>query len=247
MSLLLRNLFSIPKRLLETVLRAQGRRVTRSPLKKYLTDFHVDCLLDVGANVGQFASEARAVGYSGRIESFEPLSAAFAVLEKKSCRDAFWNIHRYALGERRDVLSINVSGNLPSSSFLDINEEFMNGTLDLGTVAQEQVDVRTLDEVFEEIVHDAGSVYLKLDTQGFEKYVIEGARACIQRVAIVQMELSLTQTYGGEALIEEMVSVMRGLGFQPWWILDGFKDASTLQLFQADVFFVNQDAAGSVS
>ena len=56
-------------------------------LLKALNRFDVDLVLDVGANVGQFASELRLVGYKGSFVSFEPLSVAHKTLSEVAGRD----------------------------------------------------------------------------------------------------------------------------------------------------------------
>ena len=45
-----------------------------------LGELRVDCVLDVGANVGQFGDMLRTIGYMGTIVSFEPVDATFRTL-----------------------------------------------------------------------------------------------------------------------------------------------------------------------
>ena len=52
-----------------------------------LARHEVDCVLDVGANVGQYANAIRKNGYQGRIVSFEPLSDAHAKLTARAAGD----------------------------------------------------------------------------------------------------------------------------------------------------------------
>src|SRR4051794_33214847 len=59
-----------------------------------LRRYDIDHVIDIGANVGQFGSSLRAVGYKGSIYSFEPVPEACAELEKRASRDARWHTER---------------------------------------------------------------------------------------------------------------------------------------------------------
>ena len=219
----------------------RGRRITRIPMMDYIRQFEVDCMLDVGANTGQFATEARRLGYQGRIESFEPIPSVFETLQQAAANDSAWNTHSYAMGAENCTREINISGNLVSSSFLPVSPDFNPESTGVQAVDSAMVEIRKLDDVFESLHQGARNVYLKIDTQGFEKDVIEGAVGSLPKIQFVQMELSLIANYDGESLIEKMMHEMRELRFDPWWIMDGYRDPKTLQLYQADVFFKRRD------
>ncbi|MEQ1826448.1 MAG: FkbM family methyltransferase, partial [Pirellula sp.] len=129
----------------------RGRYISRFPIVKYLNDFGIQCVLDVGANTGQFAQEIRWLGYSGRIESFEPIPSVFEKLRESANGDSQWGVHPFALGDRRETKQINVSANTPSSSFLELDSNVANAPVDLSTVGSVDVEIRTLDEVFETV------------------------------------------------------------------------------------------------
>ena len=77
-------------------------------------------VIDVGANMGQFAIELRNAGYSGQIISFEPLIEYYKHLI--SIADDMWHIENCALGNSNTTETINVSHKTVFSSILNTNE-----------------------------------------------------------------------------------------------------------------------------
>ena len=67
-------------------------------LSKVLQSLRTDCVLDVGANAGQFALQLRSLGYTGLILSFEPDPQVFKELKQHSDGDARWHAFNLALG-----------------------------------------------------------------------------------------------------------------------------------------------------
>lgn len=95
-----------------------------------------------------------------------------------------------------------------------------------------------LDSVVDEILGVAQRPLLKIDTQGYESHVLEGARQALGRFAGVQMELSIELLYAEGAGYLEMLELLENKGFQLMGIEPGFSDAATGQLLQFDgVFF----------
>lgn len=235
----------LAKLMLTRVLKNFGRRylnrigkcVERYPLLQYLEQFKVDCVLDVGANVGQYATSLRSLGYKGRIESFEPLSAAYEKLAKLAENDPLWNTHQMALGSEASKLEINVSENSATSSFLPIADGVDLKNVGLNYTKQECVQVNRLDDVHQEICKDAKNVFLKIDTQGFEGQVLNGGWNAIESFRGLQVEVSLSPIYEGEVLLEEMFSLVKSHGLTPFWLQNGFRDAKSMQLLQVDAFF----------
>src|SRR5262245_44939937 len=84
-----------------------------------LNNAAVPVVVDVGASVGQYATELRKHGYRGDIVSFEPVQKAFAGLMDAAAGDEKWSCHRVALGATAEEARINVASNLASSSLLE--------------------------------------------------------------------------------------------------------------------------------
>jgi hypothetical protein len=68
-------------------------------LRNLLRHYAINCVVDVGANEGQFATGLRQLGYPGRIVSFEPQSGPMAVLQQRAAGDPQWEVHAFGLGE----------------------------------------------------------------------------------------------------------------------------------------------------
>jgi len=98
---------------------------------KFFSICKIDTVLDIGANIGQFAMGLRDSGYNGRIISFEPLSEAYSHLSINSKNDSKWIIApRMAIGNGEGKKTINISGNSYSSSILKMTGTHIKGAPD---------------------------------------------------------------------------------------------------------------------
>ena len=200
----------------------------------------ISTVLDVGANVGQFARMIRGAGFSGDIMSFEPLSDAYRRLSRRSRRDDRWQAFNLAVGAERGSSTIHVSDNSYSSSLLTMTDRHLEAAPGSEVVGHQDVEVTTVSQVVEDHGIDPSRTFLKVDTQGFERAVIAGAGPLIDDLAAVQLELSFVELYEGQELFDEGVETMRKHGLDLWIIEPGISDASG-RLLQCDGLFARQE------
>lgn len=238
----------IIKAILHRVLGLEVRRVRHVPpsaaretamqVLASLQKFGVDLVLDVGANRGQFASEMRRSGYAGRIVSFEPLSSAHEELLLASAGDAMWDAFpRCALGAHDGEAEINIAGNSESSSILPMLESHRSAAPESAYRGKETIRIRTLDEVAAPYLKNARAAFLKIDTQGFEWQVLDGARATLPHVRGILVELSLVPLYEGQYLWREVIARLEAEGFTLWAFKPVFSDPVSGRTLQMDGIF----------
>lgn len=203
-------------------------------------------VLDVGANIGQFAHGLREAGYRGRIVSFEALPDVHAELSRVASRDPQWTVAPCAaLGSASGVAEMNVAGNVASSSLLSMLPAHASAAPESVYVRRDQVKIVRLDELAASILPPTGDVYLKIDTQGYEREVLAGATGLLPRVTAMQLELSLVPLYEGAPLFMEMIQLAERLGFELFNVAPGFRDDRIGRLLQMDGFFVRADRKAS--
>lgn len=206
--------------------------------RQLFKSYDIDIVLDVGANTGQFSHQLRGdIGYSKRIVSFEPLSAAFKQLEANSSGDSQWKIFNFALGDKEETKVINIAGNSQSSSFLDMLQAHERAAPGSKYIGGEKIVIKRLDSVFDEVCSRGEQVYLKIDTQGFESRVIKGAENSLKDINTIQLEMSLVPLYEGELLFHEMSGLMIEKGYSLVSIETMLSDNNTGQLLQVDGIF----------
>ena len=231
-------------RFLRRVLRRVGVDVLRYPEHhvahkrvRLLHHHGVDQVFDVGANAGGYGAELREFGYRGEIVSFEPLAGPYARLRRLADADSRWTAINLALGAANATALMNVAANTASSSFLPMEKTHRRAAPWAGYVGQEDVTVTRLDDVFDR--YRNGSVpFLKLDVQGYEEQVLEGATSSLRRVQGVQAEMSLVPLYEGAWAFTEAVAYFQASGFSLASLEPGFYDRDTGQLLQADGIFM---------
>lgn len=188
-----------------------GRRRTRD-IVDFIESRAIDTVIDVGANVGQFGEELRANGYRGKILSFEPTRAAFAALAQKAAADGNWEAHHCGLGAAPGTATLHASQLSVFNSILELSGVASLHDQRMAVDHTEEVAIHTLDQVAAALT---GKILLKIDTQGYERQVLEGGRATIARVAGILMELPVIHTYQGEWHFHEALAFMFQAGFVP--------------------------------
>jgi FkbM family methyltransferase len=220
------------------ITRYRPERTDVGRLATMLAHHKVDCVLDIGANIGQFAQALRNADYSQRIISFEPLSDANRALTQAAAGDANWEVApRCVVGDRSGETEIHIAGNSVSSSVLAMLDSHVAAAPESDYVGTEQVPMNTLDALLAEMQVDTGRCFLKIDTQGYESQVLDGAGGTLRTAIGVQLEMSLMPLYEHQALYDELVERVRGLGFGIWAIWPALFDPTSGRMVQADVTF----------
>ena len=208
-------------------------------LVDFINDRKIDVVLDVGANSGQFGQKLRGFGYRGAIVSYEPVSSAFKHLDGIAKSDGKWTAHNFAIGAESGQLNINISLNSKFSSPLSPNDnaqEFHGGIV---TDHVESVPVKTLDDVATEY---QGNILIKIDTQGFERQVIEGGREAVARSKGVLMELPIIALYKNSWRLSEAIEYMDRIGFVPTQIYPvNYHPTDRQALVEIDCLFRQRD------
>ncbi len=214
----MKNLFRGIRKQLVLGLLAKKVRISNQFLEKYVEQailndlFHeldIDCVIDVGANVGQFASDLRMIGFKKQIISFEPVASAFELLSAKMGNDPNWKGYPFALGDKKGKATINVGDDTALSSILPFQS-------DIQSSGSQEISIERLDEFWNELDFKVENprVFLKMDTQGFDAAVFEGAIGCLGSILGMLSEISVIPLYEGILGYKSSLDLYESAGFK---------------------------------
>jgi len=201
----------------------------------------VDTILDVGANIGQYGSGIQASGFHGRIISCEPLPDAYAQLEHRAARSPLWTALRTAVGAENGTVEVNVSANSYSSSVLQLTNACLEAAPKSRVVSTVQAPLTTVQDLVATQDITPRRALLKVDTQGYEAAVLDGAGDELKEFAAVQLELSLVALYEGQALFYELDERLRKTGFELFSVESGFCDPTSGRMLQCDGLYIRAE------
>ena len=233
------------KRIVQRVARVVGLHVGRYPpvdslayhLKTLLRELEIDCVLDVGAHMGEFAEFLRDLEYAGDIHSFEPVRTSFEVLTKARGADKRWRGHNIALGAQAGELEMNIYNGSVFNSFLKPDDR---GTARFRDITQlvrvEKVPVRRLESIVDEILatRPSARIFLKMDTQGYDLQVVRGGGRQLTAIRALQTELAARSTYVGMPTLHEALGELDGLGFELTGIFPVTRELDHLRVIEFD-------------
>ena len=153
---------------------------------------------------------------------------------KASERDERWTIHsRCAVGSENGEVEINIAGNSASSSLLPMLDSHLSAAPHTAYIGKETVPLVTLDSIAPNYIAKFQNPFLKIDTQGFEWAVLNGAKNVLPNMRGVLLELSMIPLYEDQHLWREVLERLEREGFVLWAMQPEFidpNDGRTLQM-----------------
>jgi len=234
------------RKTLRSTLRLLGLEVSRVARSDYqrrrgrlLQIWRIEHVLDVGANLGQYVRQLRANGYSGRVTSFEPQPEAFDRLYRSWHKDQNWEGRQVAVGASAGEAILKVTRDSVSSSLLNPSQ-FYSKIVPAADVARTiTVPVIPIAPILDSLSLKSPRIHLKVDVQGFEQSVIDGAGASLQNCAALEIELALAPLYDGATLLSELLPRLLRQGFYIVGVNEGFVDPTSLRTLDIDVLMKN--------
>lgn len=183
-------------------------------------------VVDVGANYGQFSLFASTrVGPDGYVHAFEPASANWERLQENLVYNAAYSdriiSHRLALSDRSGRVNFyhypeNPAWNSlhPHKKWLNLEDRDRNAPTIMPKVVL-KTDVTTLDCFIPKI--KAGTInLLKIDVEGFELSVLQGAHSLLKRQQIesIIFEICPDLTAAVGHLPRTLIDYLVSLGYQ---------------------------------
>jgi FkbM family methyltransferase len=222
------------------VQRTHNANTERQNLRAILRLTRANVVLDVGANAGQFGDLLLDIGFGGTLISFEALPDVHERLVQHAARkSASWLVAPCAaLGSRRGEVAINIAGNSASSSVLPMRSTHTESAPESKYVGRQIVALERLDELAAPFIQPEATLYIKVDTQGYEMEVLKGATGLWPHAAALQLELSLVPLYEQAPTFLEMIAFMESMGFELFGIVPEFRDKQSGRMLQVDGFFV---------
>jgi len=219
---------------------AAERRDREIQAWRVLGHYPFACILDIGANEGQFAEIARRIWPLAQVHSFEPLPDVYAKLVSKFHNAPLVTAHNIGLSDQPTTQRMHQSAFSPSSSLLPMAE--LHRSEWPQSVSHIDVDVRLerLDEWARSTIPDALSpLLIKIDVQGFELAVINGGVETMQCAAIVVLEVSFYELYEDQPLFGQIHDRLVQLGFIYRGNVEQFCSRDHHRVLYADAIFEN--------
>jgi FkbM family methyltransferase len=194
--------------------------------------YRPDLVVDVGAYVGEWTKQVLPIFPNAHFVMFEPQEDKQAALGELARSHDNVECVQTLLGK----------GTKAEVTFYEM--ETGSSIYEERTTHPRRVrtyPMQTLDEALGN-VSVTGAVFLKLDVQGAERDVLDGAVETLQRCEFILLEASLLDFNTDAPLLDELVVYLRDRGFVVYDVCD-MRRKPNGTLFQVDLLFSRVDGA----
>jgi FkbM family methyltransferase len=211
-----------------------------SHLANLIKFYDIDVIIDVGANVGQFAKGMRKNGFKGEIFSFEPVQSTFDQLKSSADGDNKWHVYKLALGDKKEKVTINVSRSSDLSSILNPSDFGVKKYPKISSSYQEEIEVDLLDSFIHENNLSNNNILLKMDTQGYDLNVFRGGANIIRNVRCILSEISLIPIYDFMPAYKDVLTEYESKNFTVSGIYPVSRNKENMAIIEMDCVLINR-------
>ena len=170
----------------------------------FLKNFEIKSVFDVGAHKGEFLKAVQKLENIEKIYSFEPQKKIYQKLNIFSIENKIFCFN-FALGNNNEIRNLKINNKTSTSTFSDINNLslwykiksfILRGSTKSSFIDEEKVNVMKLDDFCDD--YKISNIdLLKIDTEGHEKQVLEGALNLIKekKIKYILLEFHLSNMY----------------------------------------------------
>lgn len=160
------------------------------------------CVVDVGANVGQWANALLELVSPEKLVIIEPQPKMFAELQQKFGGRSGVELHNVAIGETDGTTTLRITRDSTGASILPPRDEMKELIGSNWTVEDEVAcPLRTLDSLLADVPEVS---LLKIDVQGYEKAALAGATRTLAKTKFLLVELNYMPQYQGGSWFGEI-------------------------------------------
>jgi len=167
-------------------------------------------IIDIGAHEGESIIRFNKLFNNPEIHSFEPQIESFKKLEKLKTNNIYLN--NFGLGSKSENKDIYINSNTAASSYLNIDNK-SKYFRSLKTIKKEETKIDTLDNYLIEKKIDFIDL-MKIDVQGFENEVLNGALKSLNKVNLIEIEIVFVNYYEKYNSFYEIENILKNYNFE---------------------------------
>jgi FkbM family methyltransferase len=202
-------------------------------------------LFDIGANKGQTSLQFHSTFSNCIIHAFEPDASTFAQLREETKQFGNIKVYNLGFGNTTERVTMNLNKNSGGNSVLPLSGNIKDFAVGEWTekIGSTEIELTTLDHFCSEQIVK-GIDILKLDVQGYELKILEGAMkvATPSFTKVIFVEVLFVELYQHQAYFKDIYAELITRGYRLAGFYNKFyKTQSPHYLLWCDAIFTSED------
>ena len=206
------------KKFLEYILDSYVVSIHNKKILKIIDTENLETVIDIGAHKLELQKSLRKYNFEFKnYVAFEPEQNLFHELKKKYGNDKTIELHNVALGNHNGVKNLSVNMFSTTNTFAEVNQDLIKYKIKYllsklfrknNLRKTQEIEVMKLDDYINKLNKPVSII--KIDTEGFEKEVIEGSKKFIAKknpkYLIVELQKDNNYRNYSPKLIEKLIN-----------------------------------------